>query len=232
MISIEFQIDPKALEGFAELKRKLPQALMRATIASGRALAEYTHEKKLQYPSSGPPVPRGLRHQTGRLGRNVNASAYARPLDAAGTIFVQQWGSNLPYAAKHEYGGTYTEQVRAHPRRLTKMSKGEAQATYNSLKKSYGRVRTFGSARESLRSVREAGRAQGIAYVRAHSRTRTYIERRMFRDARAEVGDAIAREAGTFVLRELLQNKRLVDGQEIRQALTRVSSFIPVGRPR
>ena len=59
----------------------------------------------------------------------------------------------------------------------------------------YSRGRAFGGARETLAGLRAFGRSQGIAYVRAHKRTRTYAERKMFRRAIAEKADYFAEAA-------------------------------------
>lgn len=206
MIETKITIVGTPREAWLMRRKKMPAALMRASTAAARGLSAYTHERYLNFPSSGPPEPHGLRHQTGRLGRATNATALGRPQDLGGTVFKSTWGvmdPNVPYAYKHEYGGTYQEMIPAHSRRIRS------------------------------RDVREGRRiiAQGIAFV-GESRpfTRTYQPRRMFRTASADRGRMVVELAGKSALGPLLENGTLVDGQKIRSDI--VAAGVPARDPR
>lgn len=210
MIQISIKMSEGTTEEWLKRRAKLPATLMRAAVAAARGLAYYVHEKYLNFPRSGPPQDNGLRHQTGRLGRAANATALGRPTDMAGTSFKAVWGvmdPNVPYAAKHEFGGTFQEQVQTYWRRSS------------------------GTGRSRAKTVRaKEGMGGGLIRVRGHVRTRTYTARRMFTRTEMEVGDRMVRTAGETALMLLNSSGNAPSGEAIRAALAGTGA--PFREPR
>lgn len=73
--------------------------------------------KKLSFPREGPAVPDGLRVQTGLLRRSIRATKAI----VVGGVVASAIGSNVKYAAIHEFGG----QTKPH---IIKAKKGKALA--------------------------------------------------------------------------------------------------------
>jgi hypothetical protein len=136
-------------------RRRVMKGMYRGMQAYLNKMSKYAANKNMNNPSSAPPSMPNLRKMTGRLWNSVVHSAVPRPLDLASDRMSGTWGSNRDYAYKHEYGGEYTEPVAAHTRRIASRS-------------------VFAGKRKT---------AQGIAFVKSHTRRRVYKERAMFRRA-------------------------------------------------
>ena len=145
------------------------ETIVSAAMAATLSISGHAIRTKLT--AANPPF---LNRDTGHLVRTVAASPRATLAEdrAIGTF-----GSHLDYAAKHEFGGTYVEEVRAHARR------------------------------QRSRDVFEGTVAQGVAFVRAHTRRRTYRARRMIATALEEKSHVPA-EAAAAAIRLLLANNR------------------------
>lgn len=126
--------------------------------------------------------PRYLNRRTGTLIRSVTASPRVEParIEASrfGTVVRGAWGTSLGYGRRHEFGGTFTDKVRPHVRRLKGSSRRSADDAFAALHAASSPSRKIGTSR-----LKAMARGLGVAYVRAHSRTTTYRARRMFRDS-------------------------------------------------
>lgn len=104
MTDVTIQFEPyaealmKALERFP---RELPGRLARAMDAQNQFTVSHIQERYLNFPKHDPPVPAGLRHITGHLQRSARATRAVQ--DGHGV--VSSIGSNVKYAAIHEFGG-------------------------------------------------------------------------------------------------------------------------------
>jgi hypothetical protein len=136
-------------------RRRVIVGMHRAMQAYLNKMSVYAANKNMNNPRTGPPSMPNLRKMTGRLWNSVVHSAVPRPPDFNSGRAYGTWGSNRDYAYKHEYGGEYTEPVAAHTRRIASRN-------------------VFAGKRKT---------AQGIAFVKSHTRRRVYAERSMFRRA-------------------------------------------------
>jgi hypothetical protein len=136
-------------------RSRVVRGMYRGMQAYLNKMSVYAANKNMNNTRTGPPSMPNLRKMTGRLWNSVVHSAVPRPMDIPGGRVSGTWGSNLDYAYKHEYGGEYTEPVAAHTRRIS------SRSVFSGRKKT----------------------AQGIAFVKSHTRRRVYAERAMFRRA-------------------------------------------------
>lgn len=140
--------------------------MLRAMIAGGRAavivMAKDAVERELSFPKKGPSAFPGLRWQTGHLRRTVAASPEAHAIsEKEGEA---SFGTSVPYGIMHEQGFEGAIEVPQHIRRI------KSRSLY---------------IREGKRRRKAA---QGIAFVRAHTRfvqmpARHYLGRTLETDA-------------------------------------------------
>lgn len=169
---IDFKVRAESADDAIARIRETGKQLPNAALAAVRGAVGYfiAYTIKSRFLNKGP---RYLNRQTGSAIRSVTASWKIEPPTKDDAHASATWGSNLSYVMKHEFGGTYSEHVRAYIRRLKpRMSRKTAAA-----------VREVVGMQSTEAARRDQARSLGTAYVRAHDRTRTYRERRMFRDA-------------------------------------------------
>jgi hypothetical protein len=181
------RIDTRQFDGiisaFAEHK---VAAVRNAALAA--TLIVMTHTVKAKLTAANPPF---LNRDTGHLVRTIAASPKARVTEdrAIGTF-----GSHLDYAFKHEFGGTFDEQIAAHTRRSHTR-----------------RAHVRGGVEVRQTTVREHG-------VRAHVVTRTYRARKMLTTALDEKSH-IPAAAAAAAMRLLMQHERPPTPGEIMAAV-------------
>lgn len=162
-------------------KSLLPQAVLRGTEAVALMHARYTINTKLT--EANPPY---LNQVTGRLAYSVAESIHRERATLVGEKATATYGTDVDYGAKHEYGGTFTEQVRAHVRRI--------------------------ASRNIMAGRRK--NASGVTFVKAHTRNRTYRARRMFTSAVDNLNASAVVPLNRSV-NILLEHRRLASQQEM-----------------
>lgn len=162
-------------------KHLLPQAVVRGAEAVALMHARYTINSKLT--EANPPF---LNQQTGALAYSVAASIHKERATLVGEKVTATYGTDKDYGAKHEFGGTFTEKVREHVRRVTS--------------------RNVIANRKNI--------ASGFTFVRAHTRTRTYRARRMFQTALADLSNKAALPLDRSI-ETLLRHHRLASQNEM-----------------
>lgn len=73
------------------------------------------------FPKDGPPVPGGLRHQSGLYNRSLRQQ---EPV-ISGNSVISAIGTNVPYARLHEFGGEITRTSKPGTARLRTNARGE-----------------------------------------------------------------------------------------------------------
>lgn len=122
-LAIYVQLTPEA----EALVRSLPSLPQRTLDALGRAMDKenqltvaHIQRDYLSFPKSQKPVPLGLRVQSNRLRASVRASKAV----AVGQEITSGIGSNVGYAALHEFGATFTRTSKPGKVRLRTDRKG------------------------------------------------------------------------------------------------------------
>lgn len=153
--------------------RLLPQAAAKALRVYLMRVARYAMAAKF----SGPGTPSNtLKVQTG-LARSSVGQSPQMYVSSSGVVGV--WGAEPEYVRRHEEGGTFTESVRAHTRRLRSSSGGNAfefTEHYVDRKTGEDRFRVKSAKSKVVERVR-------TVQVRAHTRTKTYRARHMIGDS-------------------------------------------------
>ncbi|HEY3175675.1 MAG TPA: hypothetical protein VGK94_07935 [Candidatus Polarisedimenticolia bacterium] len=148
-----------------DLWSKLPGTISRGLRSGVNLMVREVVTTKLT--DDNPPY---LNRRTGNFIRSVGASPSFKvegSLAGASAIFSGQFGSNLDYARKHEEGGTFTEQVRAHTRVKNRSRAAEVRAK---------------TRRKKFLTASQLKAISPYIHVRAHTRTVTYRARHMFGD--------------------------------------------------
>lgn len=195
----------EAARKLAEMRRSLPAAALAAVRGAVGYFIAYT--VKSRFDMKGP---RYLNRKTGTAIRSVTTSWKIEASQRDDTRVAAAWGSNLDYVMKHEFGGTYREHVRAYVRRLKPRTSKKTRAA----------AREAIGMQSNLAAKRAQASALGVAYVREHSRTRTYRERRMFRDA-LDDRDYILGSALRFAVDTLQSEGRAPTTREVLSFLCR-----------
>ena len=103
------------LPGLEDLLR---QAAQNAARASALVMTRYTIQSKFE--NKNPPY---LNRKTGRAIRDITASPRLTSVEVSGDTFTARasYGTdkNVPYVKAHEFGGSFTQNVRAHTRRTS-----------------------------------------------------------------------------------------------------------------
>lgn len=169
MLTVTIDTNAKdCAERWRKLHRYMPTVILRGAQAAALLGARRTINRKLT--KANPPY---LNRKTGALVRSVKYSLREERAVIDGNVARAGYGTDKDYGKKHEIGGTYTEAVKAHTRRI---------------------------ASRNLR-VGRAKIASGVAFVRAHSRVRTYRARHMFAHGLRESED-----------QSLLPTRHMIDG--------------------
>ena len=171
----------EAQKMMGKYRQLLPQAVLRGAEAVVLMHARHTINSKLT--DANPPF---LNQRTGALAYSVAASIHKERATLVGEKVTATYGTDKDYGAKHEFGGTFTEKVREHVRRVSS--------------------RNVISSRKKI--------ASGFAFVRAHTRTRTYRARRMFQTALADLSRFAALPLDRSV-KILLEQHRLASQGEM-----------------
>ena len=140
----------------------------------------------LSFPKSGPTTPDGLRVITNRLRGSIRASKAV----ISGDTVQSAIGSNVKYAALHEFGGTIKHKARAGIVRLRTDRAG------NLLRQVNGKLAVF--AKKTHKQAKEVS-YQGQAY------TVTYPERAPIRRGIAKNMEAIKLIVSRHILRAINQ---------------------------
>lgn len=115
---IEIQFTEQAAAVLRKYER-LPEAALRAIAAGMDEQNQFTvshiQARYLSFPKGGPSVPHGLRVQSNRLRGSIRASKAV----ISGQSVTSSIGSNVKYAAIHEFGGRT-------PARVIKAKSGKA----------------------------------------------------------------------------------------------------------
>lgn len=146
-VSLDMSKIDGALEAMEKKSRLFGQAAIRGVEAT--ALMHVRHTINTKLTEANPPH---LNQRTGALAFSVAESIRRERATLVGDRVTTTYGTDKDYGAKHEFGGTYKENVRAHTRRVKS---------------------------RNVRAGRSLS-ASGVAFVRAHTRTVTYRARRMF----------------------------------------------------
>ena len=129
-----------------------------------------------------------LKNRTGKLRSSIN-----QEVQVESDSIVAVVGTNVSYAARHEYGFHGTETVKAHIRR----SRGQmAAATYTYTNKA-------GVSVSKTRSTGKYGRSTGDIQVRSFTRQANTPERSFLRSSLKELSSTIKGEMAAAVSRAL-----------------------------
>lgn len=176
-VAIDIREIDGAIEAMETRSRLFGQAAIRGTEATALMHTRHTINTKLT--EANPPF---LNQRTGALAYSVSESIKQERATLVGDRVRAVYGTDKDYGYKHEVGGTYKEQVRAHTRRVKS---------------------------RNVRSGR-ALNATGVAFVKAHTRNRTYRARRMFATALAQLS-AEATIPIARAMETLLKDGRIAD---------------------
>ena len=111
MITIEIKMTPAAADLVKRAGQLTPAAMegMRAALDQQNALSTgWVQEKYLSFPRNQKPTREGLRVITNKLRGSVRWSA----AKISGTVVSGSFGTNVKYAALHEFGGTVQRKAR------------------------------------------------------------------------------------------------------------------------
>ena len=123
-VSIQIKLSPASQRWLADLPQFAPRALAAAATAMDAqnqlSIGAITTER-LSFPKEGPTVAIGLRVITNTLRKSIRAT----PAVVAGNAIVSAIGSNVRYAAIHEFGGrTRPHVIKAKPGKTLAFSMG------------------------------------------------------------------------------------------------------------
>lgn len=116
-VAIHLQLSPEAealIKRQAALPREALLAMARAVDTENQHTVAHIQRDKMSFPKDGKPVPLGLRVQSNRLRASVRASKAV----VAGHNVVSEIGSNVKYAAVHEFGATFNRTTKPGKVRL------------------------------------------------------------------------------------------------------------------
>jgi len=149
-------------------------AAMKSAVMAA-VLIVMSHTVKTKLTAANPPF---LNRDTGHLVRTVAASPKAMVTEdrAIGTF-----GSHLDYAYKHEFGGTFQEQIREHRRRIRSrdvrgISAGVTFVRAHTRTRTYRARRMFATALEEKSAIPAAAAAAAIRLLAQHERVPTPAE--------------------------------------------------------
>jgi phage gpG-like protein len=117
-VSITIQIPQPSIDALRGLKvdtAKVMRRMARAMDQENELTIDHAVERYLSFPKSRPPVLIGLRNMSNHLRRSYRASRAV----VAGNTITSDIGSNVKYAAAHEWGVQETVRIPAHPRYST-----------------------------------------------------------------------------------------------------------------
>ncbi len=220
---ITIQFSPRAQQLMANLSdlRGVQNGIRRGVDLALQETVGVIQRQFLNYPSGGPTTPEGLRHISGRLFKSVRATKAV----ISGDTVTATIGSNVKYAAVHEFGFTGTVMVGGHVRKRSanrwflgaepsreeferpKRIKGEKLPDYNE------RVAQAQSDFYTQQNLKATGRPQrrlvqkrvrvGDVMVRPHQRKMNLPERMPFRRGILQNVDSIKAIVSGEVIREL-----------------------------
>lgn len=156
-------LDIREIDGALEAMEKQSRLFGQAAIRGTEATA-LMHTRHTINTKLTEANPPYLNQRTGALAFSVAESIRQERATLVGDRVRTAYGTDKHYGYKHEVGGTYKEAVRAHSRRV--------------------KSRNVKSGR--------ALAASGVAFVKAHTRTRTYRARRMFATAITQLANESA----------------------------------------
>ncbi len=148
--------------------KAIPDRVARAgAIALERSLLLVAGVVQRRYLSG--PRPTLLDIVTGRLRNSIATNVQALPNTIRGTI-----GSNVAYAAYHEFGFHGTINVKAHSRVISQITgTGQAIDTRRAVRDEHGNFLAWRETRKRAARKQETG-AVGVQFVKAHARNVDY----------------------------------------------------------
>jgi phage gpG-like protein len=179
-VSIQVQLTPQSealLAAYRRAPQEFPQALKRGMTRALEVVAGRIQQNRLTGVGPFPPPEHRLGERTTRLRRSVRATPAIVISEGQQSVVEGAIGSNVKYAAVHEFGFTGSVNVKAFVR---KNPRGDILAKFNPI---------------SGRSTRTTKKiASGVSNVRAHTRRMNIPERAPFRTGIGENLEYIAGE--------------------------------------
>lgn len=145
-----------ALAQMQSFPTRLLNKLVKTLDMQNQLTVSTVQQKRLSFPKSGPSTLEGLRVQSNTLRKSV--ARVPATLTSDGISSAVKVGTNVRYAAVHEFGFTGTVQIKAHVRK-------------KDIKKSFT---TFGFKK----TTKKVGEQE--THVKSHSRHVNFPARRMF----------------------------------------------------
>ena len=186
---------------------RMPSDLSRGIITAVRTeairlqrhiVADYLHTSGMQSAvasfvgARGMP---GLRSRSGRLARSIRSNINEEFVTEGGRVVGMSTtvGTNVEYAAYHEFGFHGTEQVSAHVRRI------KSRSTFSRVERVSKKTGKTYNAKVQA--------SQGIAFVRAHSRQVNYAGHPFMRPALADLQPTMRENIAAVVRAALEEGK-------------------------
>ncbi len=185
-ITIKFTPSAEALLArYDALPSRVPLAMAAAMDRQNQLTIAYTTKTYLSFPRNQPPVLNGLRVITNRLRGSIRATKTV----INGQSISSTIGSNVRYAAVHEFGGTFTVQRKGGIVRLKTDSVGNL-------------LRQGPNGQLAIFARKKSKRAKEVQFG-PHTYTVTYPERMPIRRGIADQSGAYTDAISAAVVKEL-----------------------------